>query len=130
MPGERILLLRRQNTGYADGSYSIPAGNLDGDEPVAAAALRVAREEIGVDLALDDIAVVGVMRRLAEDERIDFFVSATRWDGEPRNLEPTKCDDLRWFPLDALPDNVIPYVRRAIENERAGRWFDMFGWDA
>jgi len=30
--------------------------------------------------------------------------------------------------LDALPANVIPYVRRAIDNYRAGRWFDSFGW--
>lgn len=127
---DQILLLRRANTGYEDGNYSVPAGHLDGDETVPAAALREAREEIGVDLTLSDIAVVGVMHRLAEAERIDFFLAATRWDGEPSNLEPDKCDDLRWFPLDGPPDNVVPYVRRAIENYRAARWFDAFGWDA
>jgi 8-oxo-dGTP diphosphatase len=126
---DQVLLLRRHNTGYEDGSYSVPAGHLDGGEPVLVAAIREAREEIGVELTALDVAVVGVMHRRSDDERIDFFVAATRWAGEPRNLEPDKCDDLRWFSLDDLPENVIPYIRRAIKNYRAGRWFDAFGWD-
>ena len=37
-------------------------------------------------------------------------------------------DELAWFDLDRLPSNVIPYIRRALENMRRGRWFDSFGW--
>jgi 8-oxo-dGTP diphosphatase len=124
----RILLLRRFNTGYEDGNYSVPAGHLDGREHVIEAASREAREEIGVEISPHDIEVVGVTHRMSSDERIDFFVTCTRWTGEPDNLEPGKCDKLRWADLDALPDNVIPYVRRAIENYQAGRWFDAIGW--
>jgi hypothetical protein len=36
---------------------------------------------------------------------------------------------LAWFDLDALPENVIPYVRRALENYRRGQWFDSYGWN-
>ena len=124
----RVLLLRRFQTGYEDGNYSVPAGHLDGNEPVVHAAIREAREEVGVEIARHDLAVVGVMHRRADDERIDFFVAARRWEGEPRNGEPHKCDQLLWADLDRLPGNVIPYVRRALENYRRGRWFDSFGW--
>ena len=126
--GEQVLLLRRFNTGYEDGNYSVPAGHLDGGEQVIQAAIREAREEIGIEIAPEDLAVPGIMHRKAEDERIDVFVAATRWTGEPRNCEPDKCDELRWVDNDTLPENVIPYVRRALENYQAGRWFDSFGW--
>lgn len=110
---DAVLLLRRFNTG---------------DEDVIAAAIREAREETGIILAPDDVTVVGVMHRKATDERIDFFLTASRWTGTIRNAEPEKCDALTWFPRDALPENVIPYIRRALDNERHGQWFDRYGW--
>jgi len=125
----RVLLLRRYRTGYEDGNYSVPAGHLDGGEPVPVAAVREAREEVGVEIAPGDLRVVGVMHRRAEEERVDFFLEASRWGGEPSNREPGKCDELRWVEPGALPPNVVPYVRRAIANWREGRWFDTFGWD-
>ena len=126
--GDEILLLRRFNTGYEDGNYSVIAGHLDGDEEVIAAALREAREEVAIVIAPEDVAVVGVMHRKEADEYIHFFLVASRWAGTITNREPDKCDALAWFPLDGLPANVVPYVRRALDNYRRGRWFDSNGW--
>jgi ADP-ribose pyrophosphatase YjhB (NUDIX family) len=125
---DAVLLLRRFNTGYEDGNYSVIAGHLDGDEEVIAAATREAREEADIVVSPEDVTVVGVMHRKATDERIDFFLAASRWAGTIHNAEPEKCDALAWFPRDALPENVVPYVRRALDNYRHGRWFDSFGW--
>jgi 8-oxo-dGTP pyrophosphatase MutT (NUDIX family) len=128
---DRILLLRRFNTGYEDGRYSVIAGHLDGGEGVIEAMCREAREEAGIELDRDATTVVGVMHRQSPDsERIDFFLAATRWSGEIRNLEPEKCDELRWVPVDQLPDTTIPYVASGIAAWRAGEWFSTFGWDA
>ena len=124
----QVLLLRRFNTGYEDGNYSVVAGHLDGGEEVKAAAIREAREEVGIEIAPGDLQVVGVMHRRSDDERVDFFVTATAWAGKITNREPHRCDQLAWFDLDALPENVIPYVRRALDNYRKGKWFDSFGW--
>jgi 8-oxo-dGTP diphosphatase len=126
--GDEVLLLRRYNTGYEDGRYSVPAGHLDGGETVVAAAIREVQEEVGVALNPAEVDVAGVMHRRAEDERVDWFVAARSWRGEPENREPHRCDELRWSPLDAPPPETIPYVRRALDNFRAGRWFDSFGW--
>lgn len=126
--GDAVLLLRRFNTGYEDGSYSVVAGHLDGGERVEQAAVREAREEVGIDLDPAALEVVGVMHRRADDERIDWFLTAREWSGEPSNCEPNKCDELRWSPLDDLPENIIPYVRRALTNYRQQRWYDSFGW--
>jgi ADP-ribose pyrophosphatase YjhB (NUDIX family) len=125
---DQILLLRRYNTGYEDGNYSVVAGHLDGGETIKQAAIREAEEEAGVHLHEEDIELVSVMHRKETDERIDFFALVTKWEGEIQNREPHKCDDLRFFPLNQLPTNTIPYIRQAIDNYKATKWFDSFGW--
>lgn len=127
--GKQILLLRRFNTGYEDGNYSVPAGHLDGGELVRSAALREAREELGISIDADDLEFAGVFHRKSNDERVDFFFVVRQWSGEPQNAEPDKCDQLLWSEMDALPENMIPYVRQAIENLKNGRRFQEFGWD-
>jgi 8-oxo-dGTP diphosphatase len=124
----KVLLLRRFNTGYEDGKYSVVAGHLNGDEEVKAAAIREAREEVGVEISPLDLQVVGIMHRKSNDERIDFFLAVTSWSGEVTNREPDKCDQLAWFEMSELPGSVIPYVRKALDNYRRGIWFDSFGW--
>jgi 8-oxo-dGTP diphosphatase len=128
----RILLLRRANTGYEDGNYSVIAGHLDGDETVYAAIQREASEEAAITIESDDLRMVGVLQRRAatadDDERIDFFLTASNWSGVIHNAEPAKCDDLAWFSLADLPTNIIPYVRQALNNYRAEIWFATSGW--
>ena len=124
----KILLARRFNTGYRDGEYSVPAGHLDGDETVIAAGIREAKEEIGVDINAKDMIFSSVMHRTEDDERVDFFVHVHDWSGEIVNAEPDKCDDLRWMNVNDLPNNIIPYVKRAIENHLNGVTFDEMGW--
>jgi ADP-ribose pyrophosphatase YjhB (NUDIX family) len=126
--GDEVLLLRRANTGYEDGNYSVPAGHVEALETVTEAATREAREETGLELSAGDVRHALVMHRMAEEDRIDFFVFAERWDGEPRNAEPEKCDELRWVRFDALPGNVVPYVRRGLSAFRAGEVYVEFGW--
>ena len=126
--GSQILLLRRFNTGFADGQYSVPAGHLDGGETVIAAAAREAMEEVGVRIEPQDIEFSGVMHRLDGEERVDFFVRIRDWAGEPSNTEPEKCDDLRWVNVSDLPANTIPYIRQALRNHFQENRFDEFGW--
>jgi 8-oxo-dGTP pyrophosphatase MutT (NUDIX family) len=124
----QVLLLRRFNTGYEDGKYSVPAGHLDGGEEVKAATIREAYEEAGVRIDPADLTVVGVMHRRSDEERVDIYLNEIRSSGAISNAEPHKFEELAWLPLDQLTGNVIPYVRRALENVRRGVWFDSFGW--
>lgn len=125
---DQVLLIRRFNTGYADGQYSVPAGHLDGGETVIAAAAREGLEETGVRIDATDVSFSSVMHRRDGDERVDFFVHIRHWQGEPVNTEPDKCDELRWVHVNELPDTIIPYVRTAIQNHRDGIKFYEFGW--
>ena len=125
----QVLLLRRFQIGYEDGNYSVVAGHANGNETLTQAMAREALEEAGIVVDPDDLVLVHVMHRRTEDERVDFFFSASRWAGDPRNAEPHKCSDVRWFPRDQLPPNVVPYVRIAIEHVRSGVVYSELGWD-
>lgn len=131
---DQILLLRRYNTGYEDGNYSLPAGHLDGDEPVRAAAVREAQEETGIVIQSHDLDVAHVLHRYTPvegavaDERIEFFLRVSKWDGLPRITEPDKCDELIWASLNQLPSNTIPYIRHVIEHVQMDVTFSEYGW--
>lgn len=115
---DKVLLLRRANTGYEDGNYSVPAGHVEADESVAHALVREAFEEVGITIDPDDVFLKHVMHRRAtetNDERLDFFFTCSQWGGDVTNQEPQKCDELRWCVTNALPENVIPYVKKGIE---------------
>jgi 8-oxo-dGTP pyrophosphatase MutT (NUDIX family) len=115
---DQVLLLRRANTGYADGKYSLVAGHLDGGELATDALAREAREEAGIQVSPKDMTFVHVAHRLEGgngSERVDLFFEAWRWTGEIRNMEPAKCDDLSWFPIDQLPKDTLLFIGLVIE---------------
>ena len=127
---DKILLSRRFNTGWMDGKYSLIAGHIDGNETVFAAMIREAFEEGKIKINKQDLEPATVIHRKSTDqEYIDFFFVARKWKGEPTIGEPNKCDDLRWFPLNALPDNLLPHIKQALDNYNNKVPFSVSGWN-
>lgn len=125
----QVLLLRRANTGYRDGWYSLVAGHLEGGETVGQCIKREAKEEADIDLQLADLTVAHVMHCLAPTrEYFDFFVTTSSWQGKITNMETDKCDELAWYPIDNLPENVIPEVKQAIEYTAENIHYSEIGW--
>ena len=126
-----VLLLRRLNTGFEDGSYSLVSGHLNDEESVRQAMIREAKEEAGIDINPEDLELVHVMHRneLNGDEaRIDFFFKCRSWQGDITNMEPEKCDDLSWFSLNELPINIIQYIKTALEHVNKGQFYSELYW--
>lgn len=124
--GSKVLLLRRANTGYRDGYFSLPAGHLDGGETAQEAACREALEEVGIELKPGQLEFVHVAHRRAEEgdhERVDFYFRAKAWQGEPANKEPHKCDELHWASYDNLPETMVPSVREVLFLVRNGQYY-------
>ncbi len=108
-----VLLLHRKGTAFGDGLYSLPGGMIEDGETALEAAVREAKEEIGIDATdLDFIHVVD--RRGADTEFFIFFFKVNVFQGEPKNCETHKCDYMSWIALTELPDNIIPGHRQAI----------------
>jgi len=129
---KKLLLLRRYNTGFCDGMFSVPAGHIDGGETVVKAMFREAREEITVELDKKGLKFVQVMHRKEPNkenkERIDFFFESRKWKGKIKIGEPNKSDKLEWVNFNNLPKNIIPYIKHAIEQYVKKKQLTFFGW--
>lgn len=124
--GEKILMMRRHNTGYMDGKYSLPAGHLDGGESATTAASRELQEELGIKTKSKDLMFLAVDHRLDQQsghERVHFFFEIKQWQGDPVNTEPEKCDDIAWFDRNKLPSNIAPEVKVVLEKIDSGQTY-------
>ena len=124
-PGDgEILLQLRQGTGFMDGHWATAAaGHIERGESVFAAGRREASEELGVaDVELSPLCAMHRTRATGDpvDERVDYFLRATSWSGQPRIVEPDNCADLRWFGLHDLPSPVVPHELQVVEALRDG----------
>jgi 8-oxo-dGTP pyrophosphatase MutT (NUDIX family) len=123
---DEVLLQLRRDTGYRDGFWATAAaGHVERGESVLAAAVREAREELGVEIAPADLEPLAAMHRTNAtgdliDERVDFFFTCRRWSGTPSRLEEEKSAAVEWFSLDALPDPVVPHELVVFQALRRG----------
>lgn len=113
----KILLIKRSNTGWMDGFYSVPAGSIDGDETLVRSIMREAKEEVNVDVKEADLHLVHTLHCLTHGEEwMGVFFIANKWKGEPTVNEPHKHSEVKWVNIHVLPGNIIPYVKQAIES--------------
>lgn len=130
----KILLSRRFNTGYHDGYYGLVAGHKERRESFKQCLAREVKEEINIKLDAKDLETIHVMswyaipNHLELRDRINVFIQAKKWKGEIKNLEPVKCNDLKWFPIDNLPKNTIPFVKNALKCINKKIFYSEFGW--
>jgi ADP-ribose pyrophosphatase YjhB (NUDIX family) len=124
----KVLLIRRFNTGWMDGMYSLPAGHIDGNETVQMAMSREAKEEINLDILPEDLSVLHIMHRKSDYEYFDFFLEAKKYNGILKNNEEDKCDEINWFSIDSLPKNTLPYIKEVFLHISKGNNFSSFGF--
>lgn len=128
----KVLMLKRAGTGYFDGYYTLPSGHVEPGESYRACAVREAFEEVGAEVEFESALPVHVCHRKPDDDgdgRIDAYFSAVEWKGELGNREPEKCSDVEWFAIGALPENTIPYVRKALLDIERGVGYSEEGWN-
>jgi len=115
----RILLRERANTGYGDGAYEPPSGELADRETIVETAIRVA-SAAGIAIGGENVSLAHVMHDVSGSGRIAFFLSVSGWTGEPTS--PDVC----WFPVGDLPTNMLDRARVALRNYADGMRFSTY----
>lgn len=111
---DRALLTLRKRPPEA-GHWSIVGGKVDYLETLEDCAVREAREEVGVQIAI--VRLLCVTDHCLPKENQHWVSPAFLGrivSGEPHNCEPDKTLKVSWFPLSALPPNLTMTARNAI----------------
>jgi mutator protein MutT len=113
----KVLLQRRQNTGFLDGYWDLPSGHVEANESLISAATRELREEVCVEVVESDLHLMHVHQNFLDKPYLNFTFLATQWQGEPAIGEPEKVSEIGFFAPDKLPENCSLGVRT---NEKDG----------
>jgi len=120
MRNGRILLRERANTGYGDGAYEPPTGQLADRETIVETAIRVASAEAGITITAGNVALAHVMHDVSGSGRIAFFLTVSGWPGERTS------PGARWFGVGNLPTNMLDRSRVALRNYAEGMRFSTY----
>lgn len=120
--GDKILLSRRQNTGWKDGWLVIPGGHVEEGETPRLAVLREIKEELGVTVRPEDIEFLcSVLRNIQPLPHAAFVFTMDVGEYRFENAEPEKCSELVWVDPEELPDDVVEDFRVVIEECHKGK---------
>jgi ADP-ribose pyrophosphatase YjhB (NUDIX family) len=128
--GRTLLGLRHPDVAFAAEHWHALAGHVE-RESVRSCLMREAAEEAGLVIKPEDLDLVHTVHVLDHADatpRIQLFFRARAWLGEPEVREPGRCVRWEWWPLDKLPEPMVPYTRTAIHGIRSGQSYSEMGW--
>lgn len=122
-----ILLQRRQGTKLWPGFLALPAGHIDEGENAYEAAIREAREELGIIVSQNNIVDTFVVNRRNKSlpPYYDVYFEIKKYEGTIQIKEPEKCSELVWGNINELPDDIIDFEREALLNNQNGIKFSV-----
>jgi ADP-ribose pyrophosphatase YjhB (NUDIX family) len=97
--------------------WNFPGGGIEPNETPADAAIREAKEEIGVQIEI--IRLLGVYTKPKNNDIVFTFLAKIT-NGLP--TLSNEADDVRYFSIDKLPPNINPFqverIHDAMKNSR------------
>lgn len=120
--GQLLLTLRGKKAKNERGKWEIPGGAVEFGETFQEAIKREIQEELGVEIEV--LEMLQLCDHIIPDEK-QHWVSPTYIcriiKGEPKNLEPGKCDEIGWFSVakaEKLPLSLVTIQDIAILKKR------------
>jgi len=120
----KVLLSRRKNTGYQDGKLDIAGGgHVDYGETAQSAVIRECKEELGIEVKIEDLTFVHLSHRFSNRTYYDIYFVVNKYNGVPEIMEPDKCSELNWFDINNLPSDIIECRQIVIEHYKNKNYY-------
>ncbi len=114
---EGKVLLGKRKGAHGEGEWAFPGGHLEFGESVEACAARELKEEAGMKALSVEMGPWTSDLMGPEKHYITIFTFIPEFEGEPRLLEPDKCEGWEWFSWDQLPAPLFSSIRSLMAKE-------------
>jgi 8-oxo-dGTP diphosphatase len=118
----KVLLGKRKNS-FGSGEYSFPGGHLEYKESFEECVRREVVEECGLEIKNIKFVYVGNSLAYAPRHYVTVGFSADWVSGEPKVLEPEKCESWGWYTVDNLPSPMFELSKILIDCYKNGKNF-------
>lgn len=128
----KVLLIKRGHDPYI-GTWALPGGFVDMNEPLEEAALRELKEETGIsDVFIEQLYTIGTPNRDPRGRVVTVVYFALINLVEHKIGADSDAQDVRWFPIDALPQLAFDHaeiMNMAIERLRGKVRYQPIGFE-
>lgn len=108
------VLLGKRKGAHGEGEFACTGGKLEWNESFEEGAKREVREETGIDII--NARFLRLLNFKAYDKHfVDVGLLADWVSGEPKVLEPQKCEGWAWYELGDLPEPLFHGVASLFE---------------
>lgn len=124
--GDVLLIKRGKGVRNESGWWSKPGGGVKFGETAIEAMKREMKEELDIEIEITgylphtDHIIVSEGQHWASFNFVAHIIK-----GEPKNMEPDKCDAVKWFSLDHLPEKLTHTTIEPIENYITKRYITL-----
>lgn len=111
----KVLLVLRKKAPEA-GCWSLPGGKVDYMETIENAIMREIKEELGVEIEITQL--VCVTNHIIQSEDVHYVAptfTARITNGEVQNREPDALEDVQWFSINEIPENITMTTEYALK---------------
>lgn len=115
---EGKVLLGKRKSSYAYGEYAFPGGHLEYFESFENCAKRETIEEAGIEIENIRFQFIANVKKYHPKHYVHIGVMADWKSGEPKLLEPDKCEGWNWYDLNNLPKPLFEFCEISVDSYR------------
>jgi 8-oxo-dGTP diphosphatase len=120
---EGKVLIGKRKGSHGEGEYAWPGGHLEYMESFEECAKRETREEAGIEIENVRFLRLINSRDYPPKHYVDIGLIAEWKSGEPRVMEPEKCESWGWYDPENLPQPLFKFLPSYFESLKTGRNF-------